>query len=1082
MTKLKPELTLCLLADGTASMGDALSAIRNSFNVIRATALLCRTKIYCSIYRDYDKYSGQFHERGGVILSQELKTNQEFDDFCEKNMKEPRGGASYEEASVTAFNVLLKKLPKNSIILHYTDAICHHLKETSNEAAKEKLLCKEKNFEFDWKILGPKIKKKFNVITICDPSDSGDQSFLPENLRIPSKKDIWPSFGYFLKLKKYSEEEITKASAQVFMAFIGHGSDKLAQTFGNFEKMDLKKLIKDDIQNNPERIFEAIQVLATPKGIPALTTNEEFGLAWRACISKKMREKFPEKVKNLLDTLSSTSDKLSTEMRDNLKEWIDSSYDLTEEIEEEIKLAWNAVEEGEGIYVERKNGVKNFFDDNLRPKDILAITRGGGEHVSTLMSGILSIKLAPLPTNFQSGWLPLKLEPKDLFSLILHLFFPGTKLDPRGAKIIAILCLGVKCLKLSAEKYLAESKGDWIVWDLEKCAENYAPLFFRFLNRLGGKEASDNDYLTQEEIEFRDMAMKIIKARAGIQNFINEIKQPMIPNQDGVNKENLRRTYPSHQKVCAKCNVSRSITIFTEKGFCAFCLFLSVEESKKVQSECPKAIQGQDFLVTCRTATCRVRYAVTEVNKLNVSPKCAFCRNSEKIKRTKKPLDHMTKNMVKPPKITCQTCLAGYICYERDIPDGMDCDNFVCKFCLVEGRNSIRERSDKLIKLIEENSGHRTDLLKLIGLTELGHESFTRHVKLPKLLEIGCDGLFSEHNYDDEANVSSNLSLKLNKEPIINPNDVINQAITCLNQDSSYQTCNICWDDKPSIIMGTNPCGHDSCQNLVCQPCITFWYNQAKPGCRVDEAWTICPFCKKSPKFKILSEAGSKLKFAKLPRKENWTNDVYGWCKDCNVVQVERPHECVQLEVPEFDNFSCGCDIGKELQLLELEDENEEEFDINDPNIDWDDRMRTLHARYINFRGFNGNRDKGGGSFKKGNFTNKSKARTIKKSELYLLKLGKMCPHCGQLVQKQFGCDHITCICGGHFCWVCGLGHYVEASRREGGAKIYYRKFVDWIGMTDDQGEDSFFTSSKSQVYAADSNDVYEHIYEECRR
>ena len=93
-----------------------------------------------------------------------------------------------------------------------------------------------------------------------------------------------------------------------------------------------------------------------------------------------------------------------------------------------------------------------------------------------------------------------------------------------------------------------------------------------------------------------------------------------------------------------------------------------------------------------------------------------------------------------------------------------------------------------------------------------------------------------------------------------------------------------------------------------------------------------------------------------------------------------------------------------------------------------------------------------------------------------------MCPHCGQLVQKQFGCDHITCICGGHFCWVCGLGHYVEASRREGGAKIYYRKFVDWIGMTDDQGEDSFFTSSKSQVYAADSNDVYEHIYEECRR
>jgi ariadne-1 len=32
----------------------------------------------------------------------------------------------------------------------------------------------------------------------------------------------------------------------------------------------------------------------------------------------------------------------------------------------------------------------------------------------------------------------------------------------------------------------------------------------------------------------------------------------------------------------------------------------------------------------------------------------------------------------------------------------------------------------------------------------------------------------------------------------------------------------------------------------------------------------------------------------------------------------------------------------------------------------------------------------------------------------------KTCPECGKAVEKDAGCNHITCSCGAHFCWVCG--------------------------------------------------------------
>lgn len=32
----------------------------------------------------------------------------------------------------------------------------------------------------------------------------------------------------------------------------------------------------------------------------------------------------------------------------------------------------------------------------------------------------------------------------------------------------------------------------------------------------------------------------------------------------------------------------------------------------------------------------------------------------------------------------------------------------------------------------------------------------------------------------------------------------------------------------------------------------------------------------------------------------------------------------------------------------------------------------------------------------------------------------KRCPECGRVIEKSEGCNHMTCLCGAHFCWKCG--------------------------------------------------------------
>ena len=57
------------------------------------------------------------------------------------------------------------------------------------------------------------------------------------------------------------------------------------------------------------------------------------------------------------------------------------------------------------------------------------------------------------------------------------------------------------------------------------------------------------------------------------------------------------------------------------------------------------------------------------------------------------------------------------------------------------------------------------------------------------------------------------------------------------------------------------------------------------------------------------------------------------------------------------------------------------------------------------------------------------------------------CPNCGQGVEKSGDdCDHMHCLCGGDFCWVCGADYNGERGIRRVGNSAHMRSCRHWRG------------------------------------
>ena len=193
-----------------------------------------------------------------------------------------------------------------------------------------------------------------------------------------------------------------------------------------------------------------------------------------------------------------------------------------------------------------------------------------------------------------------------------------------------------------------------------------------------------------------------------------------------------------------------------------------------------------------------------------------------------------------------------------------------------------------------------------------------------------------------------------------------------LSHHSGIETCPMCVSDVSVRDMGLM-CGN--CPNRVCNSCVQRWYSSCIPGQFVAESNTKCPFCKSIPKYEVIQ--GLALAHFRNHRatKRN-KGDICQW---------ER----------RFLYAAClGCS-----NLV--------------PAVERDCARTALEI--VNFR------------------CQPCAATSLPFQARDAAQI-KNCPRCQVQVEKNGGCNHITCVCDAHWCWECGKDRTEEGEEFDAGS------------------------------------------------
>lgn len=202
--------------------------------------------------------------------------------------------------------------------------------------------------------------------------------------------------------------------------------------------------------------------------------------------------------------------------------------------------------------------------------------------------------------------------------------------------------------------------------------------------------------------------------------------------------------------------------------------------------------------------------------------------------------------------------------------------------------------------------------------------------------------------------------LTLAGKPVLNVSVLLEALQQQVECGRLSEYCNLCFEERALNALHT-ACGH--CGASACGDCMQRWYGQLKPGCLYVPAEGLCPFCKRAPKAQILRPFNRMAcRLTGRSKLELRADVYYGWCASCFQIKEAMPRECA-TEPPALRNWQC--EECQEKRLAKRLDQDEESV-----------RART-----------------------------------------------RQCPGCGMGTVKSYGCDHMSCPCGTHWCWRCGEAH-----------------------------------------------------------
>ncbi|KAJ7794076.1 hypothetical protein B0H14DRAFT_3888952 [Mycena olivaceomarginata] len=411
---------LLVVTDATASMGGYLDALRSSIPEILALAKLSGifSRLGVLAYKDYTDATDE-------IVAWSGWNSDNLPQFVQS--LEPTGGGDFPEAAKTALIRGLQAVNKESktLVLWYADAPPHHISVQShgNDVSEAKAF----------------------------PSGAVDWVKLCHTAR---RRNCTLTGGISISTKAGSKSTslISRLTLGVILQWLGQGAADMDDVLRESAAV-LLRYAQSPLTAKPKPIDEALGSVVDPSetdyrdlvyarlteiirsNVASLTYNPIFGTLWRA-VCKDSSSRKTELVNLFSESVGKVTD---ADKRSALRQWLEDSFDRTDEIEG-IIARHSPTAMGPCCHAGVLKKIASVFT-------YLKLVEPGGA-------------FAPHQRS-----LPLTLPPRDFFRLLPHLIVPGTLYPARAAGLTAIISLitGVPFLKDSATALLlATAKGKWL--------------------------------------------------------------------------------------------------------------------------------------------------------------------------------------------------------------------------------------------------------------------------------------------------------------------------------------------------------------------------------------------------------------------------------------------------------------------------------------------------------------------------------------------------------------------------------------------------------------------------------------------
>ncbi|KAF8207104.1 hypothetical protein K438DRAFT_1713974 [Mycena galopus ATCC 62051] len=904
---------LLVVTDATASMGGYLNALRSSIPEILALAKLSGafSRLGVLAYKDYNDLPDEIAAWSGWGPANLTEFVQNL---------EASGGGDFPEAAKTALIRGLQAVNKESktLVLWYADAPPHHISVQShgNDVAEAKSFPAG---AVDWvKLCYTARRRNCTVFTFTpntmDVTHTAFYVLLSEitgGISIASKANSKSStlisrltLGVILQWMGQSTsdmDDVLEASAAVSLRYessplaakprpsdegLGsagylppsHLPPRRSETKGvpllpilsatlepssiplgtlASQSFNLAKRFSDASETGYRDLVYASFTDIIQSNVACLTYNPIFGQLWRA-VCKDGNSRKTELVKLFSDAVGKIS---NDEKRVRLRQWLEESFDQTDEIEG-IIARHCANGNGPMVYLDLDADVR------LTRTELLEVSRSCYAGVIKKLANVFThlklvepeITLAPLQRS-----IPLTLPPRDFFRILPHLIVPGTLYPARAATITAIVALvtAVPFLQESATALLSTAKGKWLDMSVP---ENISFDCARFL-----LSAPEGVVLTKREKQVYEAMRryKLIELNLDAPLVVNV---PWTPDKT--------RGAGDVKVQCTKCLMRRSITIMSHErgGVCGIFMKgpLSATRVAWIAVRYPGVDEEESCWVECSGKTCRAQYVVEDVAALKRRPRCYYCRKGIPCPWLECSL--CSNRIIVPPIYRTTNDRKGYTCPACNNPQWA-------------GQSVVADETTTRT-LVAQNG------VEWLGLSNNnifdGKSAF-------KLMQAFGENVFAH------APTTKSPDIFLHNKRLRDTSKIISQIKSRVGRgEVVLSACALCFHEVPSTKL-VPACGRTGCSQLVDEDCLREWYGQNEPGKLLNMMQFTCPFCRRKPTVKTLERYNSRaVALGGLQAAMDDRRFFYAWCMDCGFAKkaFERT-ACTDEAIPPVTDFSC---------------------------------------------------------------------------------------------------------------------------------------------------------------------------------